>query len=189
MGSSQEVCDGEDDDCDGSTDEDYLALATSCGVGACGAVGSRACVAGAVVDTCDPNAGLVCDEGLCRTRCELAADQPSNVGCEFWAVDLDQFDLVNDPASMTWGVALSNASDVDAEVYRPPTIPLRTFPSIVVATGSSPAEIVLGEQLTGHLAAEGHTVYATVRREPDADRLAEIETVHARRRCDHPRQG
>jgi hypothetical protein len=34
------------------------------------------------------------------------------VGCEFWAVDLDQQDKYNDPASAPWGVVLSNGSKV-----------------------------------------------------------------------------
>jgi hypothetical protein len=46
------TCDGLDDDCDGSTDEDFRATATECGAGACTAVGTTRCVAGAVVDTC-----------------------------------------------------------------------------------------------------------------------------------------
>jgi len=48
------ICDGLDNDCDGSTDEDYDAQPTSCGVGACSEVGVRDCVQGQVVDSCDP---------------------------------------------------------------------------------------------------------------------------------------
>ncbi|MBI4699790.1 MAG: IgGFc-binding protein [Deltaproteobacteria bacterium] len=46
----------------------------------------------------------------------MAADQPSNVGCEVWAVVLDQQDAFNDPASAPWGVVLSNASQSQANV-------------------------------------------------------------------------
>ena len=46
------TCDGLDGDCDGATDEDYLPLATSCGVGACAAAGNTSCVAGGVTDSC-----------------------------------------------------------------------------------------------------------------------------------------
>ncbi|MGM0574977.1 MAG: putative metal-binding motif-containing protein, partial [Myxococcota bacterium] len=49
-------CDGVDDDCDGATDEDYQPEATSCGVGACAATGETQCVAGDIVDTCEPGA-------------------------------------------------------------------------------------------------------------------------------------
>ncbi|MBW2458966.1 MAG: IgGFc-binding protein, partial [Deltaproteobacteria bacterium] len=72
--------------------------------------------AGSLVETCDVNAGFVCHEGECKTGCDIADDQPSNVGCEFWAVDLDQVDSFNDPASAPWGVALSNASQMTANV-------------------------------------------------------------------------
>jgi YD repeat-containing protein len=52
--SSDTSCDTIDDDCDGSVDEDYVALQTSCGVGACGAAGATSCVLGQVVDSCAP---------------------------------------------------------------------------------------------------------------------------------------
>ncbi|MCB9569149.1 MAG: IgGFc-binding protein [Myxococcales bacterium] len=39
--------------------------------------------------------------------CLDAANKPSNIGCEFWAVDMDQQDAFNDPASAPWGVAIS----------------------------------------------------------------------------------
>ncbi len=71
---------------------------------------------GSLVETCDTGAGLFCSDGACKTPCEVAADSPSNVGCEFWAVDLDQVDFLNDPASMPFGVALSNAGSVAANV-------------------------------------------------------------------------
>jgi hypothetical protein len=71
---------------------------------------------GPVVETCDAGAGLICGNGKCGTACELAADQPSNVGCEFWAADLDQQDGLTDPASAPWGVVISNAGDTPADV-------------------------------------------------------------------------
>ena len=67
---------------------------------------------GEVKETC--GSGSVCSEGKCKSACEAIGDQPSNVGCEFWAVDLDQQDAGNDPASMPWGVVLSNAGDEPA---------------------------------------------------------------------------
>jgi hypothetical protein len=58
IGSSAEVCDNVDNDCDGTTDED-LNNETICGVGACWAnTGAITCIAGSWVnDTCDPLAG------------------------------------------------------------------------------------------------------------------------------------
>lgn len=70
-----------------------------------------------LVESCDVGAGYTCSFGACKTGCDVATDQPSNVGCEFWAVDLDQQDgLGNDPASMPWGVVLSNAGQTAANV-------------------------------------------------------------------------
>jgi IgGFc binding protein len=36
----------------------------------------------------DCGADEVCSMGQCKTPCEAAEDNPSNVGCDFWAVDL-----------------------------------------------------------------------------------------------------
>jgi hypothetical protein len=57
------TCDGIDSDCDGTNDEDYVPLPTSCGVGACAATGNMACIAGSVVDDCQPGSPIaeVCD--------------------------------------------------------------------------------------------------------------------------------
>ena len=71
---------------------------------------------GPLVEACDGDAGLTCDKGECKTGCEIAADSPSNVGCEFWAVDLDQQDGFNDPASIPWGLAFSNTGDIAANI-------------------------------------------------------------------------
>lgn len=49
---TDETCDGVDDDCDGSLDDDYAPEATSCGVGACGRMGLTSCVAGVEQDSC-----------------------------------------------------------------------------------------------------------------------------------------
>jgi YD repeat-containing protein len=74
---SDASCDLLDDDCDGLVDEDYVALATSCGVGACGAEGATACVLGEVVDSCSPGAPAVAD-ATCDDRdddCDGASDE------------------------------------------------------------------------------------------------------------------
>jgi hypothetical protein len=79
---------------------------------------------GELVKTCDVGAGEVCVDGACKSGCDLADGLPSNVGCEFWAVDLDQFDAPpvlpgfggNDPASAPWGIVVSNAGQTVANV-------------------------------------------------------------------------
>jgi YD repeat-containing protein len=59
--SSDASCNQIDDDCDGSVDEDFVAVATSCGVGACQATGTTSCVLGQVVDGCQPGSPAATD--------------------------------------------------------------------------------------------------------------------------------
>ncbi len=49
---SDATCDGIDDNCNGTRDEQYVSVATTCGAGACYATGSTSCVSGAVVNSC-----------------------------------------------------------------------------------------------------------------------------------------
>ncbi|TNF32345.1 MAG: HYR domain-containing protein [Deltaproteobacteria bacterium] len=59
-----DLCDGLDNDCDGSKDENFVSSGTACGVGACSSTGSRICQAGSIVDTCHagtPSQNEVCD--------------------------------------------------------------------------------------------------------------------------------
>ncbi len=86
---------------------------------------------GALIEVCDTLNGRTCHEGRCATACEKALGSASNVGCEFWAVDLDQQDAMNDPASANWGVVLSNAGDAESNVtievnLAEPGAPLKT---------------------------------------------------------------
>jgi len=54
------VCDGQDEDCDGDSDEDYEPIATTCGTGLCaGNSGLASCVAGGVADSCDALVGAL----------------------------------------------------------------------------------------------------------------------------------
>jgi RHS repeat-associated protein len=50
--SNDVVCNGIDDNCDGTIDEDYAPVETSCGVGACKSTGMTSCAVVAVVDSC-----------------------------------------------------------------------------------------------------------------------------------------
>jgi hypothetical protein len=72
--------------------------------------------AGGVVQSCAVDKGEVCSLGVCGDACTVALDQPSNIGCEFWSVDLDQQDALNDPASAPYGVVLANTSASPANV-------------------------------------------------------------------------
>ncbi|HSA60037.1 MAG TPA: LamG-like jellyroll fold domain-containing protein, partial [bacterium] len=65
--SPDDQCDGIDNDCDGTADEDYVATPTTCGVGACsGNAGSNECQAGSIVDTCNPTEGAAADDSTCN---------------------------------------------------------------------------------------------------------------------------
>lgn len=71
---------------------------------------------GALVSSCDPGAGEICHDGVCTSACVLAEGTASNVGCEFWAVDLPNERGLNDAAAAQWGIVLANAGQVTAEV-------------------------------------------------------------------------
>jgi hypothetical protein len=75
-----EVCDGEDNDCDASTDEGIAPVATQCGVGACGAAGEETCVNAELVDSCQEGApgAELCGDGI-DNNCADGIDEP---GCE-----------------------------------------------------------------------------------------------------------
>lgn len=60
------TCDGLDGDCDGQTDEDFVASQTSCGVGACAGVGALSCVAGVVRDSCAVRPPLGSSDPTCN---------------------------------------------------------------------------------------------------------------------------
>ena len=49
-----DLCDGEDTDCDGRTDESFRARNSTCGLGQCAARGRLTCVDGEAQDTCEP---------------------------------------------------------------------------------------------------------------------------------------
>ncbi len=59
------TCDGIDDDCDGSSDEEYASVTTNCGVGYCAATGTTSCVEGETVDSCLVGPALTADDTTC----------------------------------------------------------------------------------------------------------------------------
>ena len=73
--------------------------------------------AGDKIKDCDPSKGELCSHGACKTECDAAADSPSNVGCEFWAVDLDNAkNFVDDAANKPIGLVMSNAGTANATI-------------------------------------------------------------------------
>lgn len=71
---------------------------------------------GALVQTCNLAGGEVCQDGVCKNGCDAAEDDPSNVGCEFWSVDLDMADLPTNPAAAPMALVIANAGQADANV-------------------------------------------------------------------------
>ena len=67
--------------------------------------------------TCDSTKGMLCNNSTCVNACKLARDNRSYVGCEYWAVDLDNAVVKSgSAASQQFAVALSNPSILTAKV-------------------------------------------------------------------------
>lgn len=72
-----------------------------------------------VEQTCDASLNMSCRDGACSNLCALASEQRSNVGCEYWAVDLDNADVDDtlNAAKQQFAVVVSNPeSDLAATV-------------------------------------------------------------------------
>lgn len=63
-----------------------------------------------LIETCDVKADIACRGGSCQHLCSLAATERSNVGCEYWAVDLDNamIDATSNAAAQQFAVVVSN---------------------------------------------------------------------------------
>jgi hypothetical protein len=61
--------------------------------------------------TCDESAGEACRGGNCQNLCAVAARERSNVGCEYFPVDLDNADVGDslNAAAQQYAVVVSNA--------------------------------------------------------------------------------
>lgn len=108
---------------------------TVCRGGSCVGVncipGSRRC-SGDIPQECDElgdtfidqdecQGGARCEEGFCLDRCELARRNKSYIGCEYWAVELENHLLydneIDDDILPPFGIVLANTSDTyDAEI-------------------------------------------------------------------------
>ena len=75
------TCDGVDDDCDGSVDEEYVPTQITCGVGACQSEGLQLCQAGTLVDECTPSDPARADDPTCDgvdDDCDGESDEDFN---------------------------------------------------------------------------------------------------------------
>lgn len=71
------------------------------------------------VQTCSPETGVLCRSGGCAHLCTEATKLKSNVGCEYWAVDLDNANIsaTSSAAAQQFAVVVSNPQpDVAAHV-------------------------------------------------------------------------
>ncbi|HRE90481.1 MAG TPA: hypothetical protein PK095_15225, partial [Myxococcota bacterium] len=64
-GVADATCDSVDEDCDGATDEDYVGVTVTCGVGPCVATGQTQCQGGTVVESCTPAPRLALRDITC----------------------------------------------------------------------------------------------------------------------------
>ena len=71
-----------------------------------------------VLETCDISMGLACRDGSCRNLCELAVQDKSYVGCEFYSADLDNAAIGagRDASSQQYAVVVSNPGNLPTEV-------------------------------------------------------------------------
>jgi hypothetical protein len=72
-----------------------------------------------VTETCDPGSGYACRDGACTQLCTQASAELSNVGCEYWAADLDNADISPslNAAAQQYAIVVSNVQpDVPAHV-------------------------------------------------------------------------
>lgn len=83
--------------CGGPTDNDVYA---------CNADGTM----GTYVTSC--GSGETCSNGTCKPPCVAIEDHPSNLGCEFWAVDLpNEAGSTNNAAQQQYAVVVANNND------------------------------------------------------------------------------
>ena len=62
------------------------------------------------VQTCNGDLGIACRQGVCKNLCVEATQEHSNVGCEYWAVDLDNaVTSQGNAAAQQYAVVVSNA--------------------------------------------------------------------------------
>jgi len=114
-----------------------------------------------VVDWCNPARGEACHDGRCVSGCEHAAYWRSNVGCIYYAVDLDNAALnhAENASAQQFAVAVSNPSELTAHV----TVEINTAEPGSIPT---PEEVDYREVAPGDL-----SVFLLERREVDGSSL------------------
>ncbi len=61
--------------------------------------------------------GTLCDEGRCKTLCELNSKSKSYLGCDYWSVDLDNIEEEGPGGQrLPYAIVISNPTDAPAEI-------------------------------------------------------------------------
>jgi hypothetical protein len=96
-----------------------------------------------LIETCDAESGNACRSGSCVQLCALAAKEKGNIGCEYWAVDLDNamINATSNAAGQQFAVVVSNPQpDVAADItiYQDDGAPGDAPAPVIAATGKVP---------------------------------------------------
>jgi hypothetical protein len=94
-----------------------------------------------VIETCDTSKGFACRSGACSNLCVDAVASQSNVGCEYWGVDLDNamIDPTLNAAAQQYAIVVSNPQadvPVHVTVTQDDSKPGDDSAPLVVATGT-----------------------------------------------------
>ena len=120
---------------------------------------------GEVVGWCDPGRGEACLDGECVTGCEHVDLIGNNLGCEFWAADLDNAMISStlDASSQKYAVVVGNPGTEDASI---------TVERSDAAVGAAP-DVAVALEMT--LAAGEMTELDLERREVDGSTLLGLD--------------
>ncbi|MFO0616404.1 MAG: IgGFc-binding protein [Polyangiaceae bacterium] len=104
---------------------------------ACSEDGSTSTVEG----TCDPSIAEACRDGACRNLCVIAREEKSNVGCDYWGVDLDNamINATSNASAQQFAIVVSNPQPdvpIRVHVYQDDSLPGETNAPYEIASAT-----------------------------------------------------
>ncbi len=72
---SDPTCNGVDDDCDGTADDNYVPVVSNCGTGVCARTGMTSCVSGTIQQNCTPGSPTLASDTTCNNQDEDCSGQ------------------------------------------------------------------------------------------------------------------